>query len=531
MAAAVPAKPSVLFRDTSELDIDPATRIISFSDIHGDLDALIIALRDCARVIKPRSNIPNAVDNKRDPELERLLNLNLNDIANMKEFDAKSDLDFEWIGDNTHVVIIGDLIDPVRRNVSQYGYTVLQTAISSPPKRNVNDVYPQVEIKILKFLNKLDEIANIHGGRVIKLIGNHEIANFKNIVFNSSSYYGNLYSHDSSEPIPYIDVNGDLKTIVRRDFFNLNNPGFKLFMERGSGVFLRINNTLFIHGQVYDKSKPSFNFKKCDNFNKWLNSGVNLIEDQIFDDFANSAKNPQLWDREFGDDEDINRRLLKFSESKVFCDKVTNNIENFLTGNAAYPGHPLLNTTHNLTPKNMRVVIGHCPQTFSTWYNEINKTFITQTQLDNVVELTMPSQIFKADETEINKNNVFGISMECLNGNDHKVYKVDIGTSRAFDQDALYNVSDHTTMKKYFLGRVPQVLQFQGDDVRIIRSTLKNTRIHQIRQEFENIIDEKILSGQLPQDMSIPNMTYGGYKEKYMKYKAKYLELKKKITK
>ena len=39
----------------TELMIPLDTPIISLSDIHGDIDALIIALRDCAKVIKSKN--------------------------------------------------------------------------------------------------------------------------------------------------------------------------------------------------------------------------------------------------------------------------------------------------------------------------------------------------------------------------------------------------------------------------------------------------------------------------------------------
>ena len=70
--AALPVPRGRLFVDTSDLDIDPATRIISLSDIHGDIDALIIALRDCAKVIKSKNNIPEHTikgNNKRDMDM------------------------------------------------------------------------------------------------------------------------------------------------------------------------------------------------------------------------------------------------------------------------------------------------------------------------------------------------------------------------------------------------------------------------------------------------------------------------------
>ena len=40
----------------SELSISNDTKIITLSDIHGDIQSLIIALRDCGNVIKKKSD-------------------------------------------------------------------------------------------------------------------------------------------------------------------------------------------------------------------------------------------------------------------------------------------------------------------------------------------------------------------------------------------------------------------------------------------------------------------------------------------
>ena len=128
--------------------------------------------------------------------------------------------------------------------------------------------------------------------------------------------------------------------------------------------------------------------------------------------------------------------------------------------------------------------------------------------------------------------------MECKNPDPdltHKIYKVDIGTSRAFDDNISYtNTGDfsnriphtHISLKQRFLSRVPQVLQIVNNDIRIIRSTLQNTRIHQPRVLLESLINTDLSSSILTPDFKIENMTYGGYKQKYLKYKKKYLELK-----
>ena len=103
----------------TELMIPLDTPIISLSDIHGDIDALIIALRDCAKVIKSKNNIPDLSiqgNNNRDIELDKLLKLDLNDNADATLFDLNHNLTFSWIGGNTHVVIVGDILDPRRDN-------------------------------------------------------------------------------------------------------------------------------------------------------------------------------------------------------------------------------------------------------------------------------------------------------------------------------------------------------------------------------------------------------------------------------
>lgn len=105
----------------TELNVSPNTPIIALSYIHGDIDALIIALRDCAKVIKSNNNIPDLSipgNNKRDIELDKLLNLDLNDSADAVRFDLNHNLTFSWIGGSTHVVIVGDILDPRRENAT-----------------------------------------------------------------------------------------------------------------------------------------------------------------------------------------------------------------------------------------------------------------------------------------------------------------------------------------------------------------------------------------------------------------------------
>ena len=174
--------------------------------------------------------------------------------------------------------------------------------------------------------------------------------------------------------------------------------------------------------------------------------------------------------------------------------------------------------------KDMRLVIGHCPQYYSPFL--LNKTYSTKTYSTNntTVELTKPtitSRRIITNENDDFDDVVFGISMECEDEEGTpKLYRVDVGSSRAFDDASLeyrkYTKDEHHLLKHHFLSRVPQVLEIIGKNTKIIRSTVKNMLLHQERNRLSNKEEIK----------------YGGnksiYYNKYMKYKQKYLNLKSK---
>lgn len=109
------------------------SRIISIGDIHGDFKALVDALK-LARVIEP-----------------------IRTFGTHSPFDGKQY--YRWSGGKTFVVQLGDLLDRGGRG------------ISTKPKHQME------EVQVLKFLYDLSKEAYRAGGRVIALIGNHELMN------------------------------------------------------------------------------------------------------------------------------------------------------------------------------------------------------------------------------------------------------------------------------------------------------------------------------------------------------------------
>jgi len=112
---------------------------------------------------------------------------------------------------------------------------------------------------------------------------------------------------------------------------------------------------------------------------------------------------------------------------------------------------------------------------------------------------------------------------------DFYIYRVDVGSSREFDQDLTDKVLDSDTPidmeNKYLFSKTPQILAInrkgEQDIITIIKSKMKNTRIHLPRPIYETIINNSpSLKG-----LDLSNPYY--LQTKYLKYKKKYLELKK----
>jgi hypothetical protein len=501
--------------------IKPNIKIIALSDIHGDIQSLIVSLRDCGKVIKKKSSYPFDT-NRYDLDMESELNKDLNDQSSNTTY--LDDLSYEWIGADAHVVICGDMIDPNRTKLCK--------------KSNGDDCtyYPQIEIKILLFINAINKQAKNFGGKIIKLLGNHELVN--TTTGEISENFISKYSFPNS-------IYNYYKGISRTNIFNVGNEGFKLLFEDGCGILVKINEYIFVHGGLASKS-----FDYFDELNNWFNNPENHVlnnsnqlawnnkieQSQLNDSVGNSP----LWIRNLGDPSGMSDRIVnQISQNNKenngennFCSEL-NNLFTVFKGNGIMVKEK---------PTDLVLIIGHCVQSdlstqqYQTSYSgniyhsgqtyqsiDLSKSN-SQIEVYNGSIYTGPSVFDRND-----KSKVFGISMECGSNDNNlnkkpQIYRIDVGSSRGYDY---FNGLDNKIKTpedeiKFIYSRTPQILLIDKDNsVHIVKSKIKNTRIHLPRHIYEFGIAGV-------EQLNISNPANQHYKSKYLKYKEKYMRLKNK---
>ena len=116
-----------------------------------------------------------------------------------------------------------------------------------PECRHINGLectnYPQIEIKILRFINAINQQALASHGRIIKILGNHE---FESIKPHNYSFFDNYTFKSDNQRINYY------RGFNRQKVFNYGNEGFRILFQDGCGLLIKINNTIFAHGQLPD---------------------------------------------------------------------------------------------------------------------------------------------------------------------------------------------------------------------------------------------------------------------------------------
>lgn len=523
--------------------------IYAFSDIHGDLSALIINLRDLAECIEYNNNLKrfnseyinihniNKINKflKKQYEIKyteydyiQIYNDNywkelakkklpedilfdeqqtINYIKNTEKKKYKYDYDpllgFKWCGGNKVIIITGDLIDNYRGN------------ITIRDKNNNNKIQNEIkheEIKILLFIKALNINAKKSGGKIINLLGNHE---YNNMI----DYY---YSTNLTSPYSKLEIN-NYSNVNRVQYFNMSeskNLSHLFKYDKSFAVIFKINNFLFMHGglniyiaeQILNCAKQNFNNTENINkinidyiinfinneFNITINNQTNniissivtsgLINESLLKDIANKKYTNDIEKKEY-------MNLIKeFDNSGILFSRLlgSENYMKYYNSNYCDIIKEILiiicNNEDNCI-NNINIVIGHCPQNHSTQYQLTNSSHTQIILKDN--KHIISGNISDPDQFSIKKYNnnklIYGIATtKCNNNNIGKVYRIDIGMSKSFDFILDEYIQDNKeSLITNFLSRCPQLLYINNDNICIYRSTLENTFKNQPRNNLK----------------------------------------------
>jgi hypothetical protein len=481
-------------------NISGVEKIFFISDVHGDMYGFIINLRDNAKVIRKKPGFEFNQDIL-DADLERQMNINLNELCkkdtmeldnilnpSIHEYSHKNqdnslsqyndDMNYEWIGGNAHIVIVGDIIDNFR-GVSNDEGKILGEHIHE-------------EVKLIRFINAIDDLAKVHGGRVIKLFGNHDFAS----IFSATSYIQNIS--------PYaLKQENHIHNIIRRDYFT-SDEGMNLLRYNSMGIILKINNYLCVHGAFTGFHDLMFN-GRVGNLQSINDVVLNLLYNKRESEYINTFKYREfllgskglLFNRDYGDHHSISQKYKNGTISKYCSTKII-------------PGIQSVCDDDIVCKDTIKLVIGHCVQGNNITNSDNSNIYVNQGYKHNSYdEITQTQTLVPELRPQQSKENYhYGMSFSCTSENpespDPRLLRVDVGISRGFDDLGWYLQRDRTEKElyDYFKSKLPQIIEVDckvtPNNIQLKRTTIKNMFIHQPRTIFNDPIytpiKEKILT-------------------------------------
>jgi len=333
----------------------PVRRLIAIGDLHGDLNVTLQALR-LAKVIP-----------------QNIFFYNVDQIS--------------WCGGDTWVVQLGDQIDRCRPDDWEKNCI-----------KDYNDVYEDEgnNMRIIQIFQKLDAEAKKCGGRVLGLLGNHELMNVdKDFRYVSPEEFLEFVPKDQRNK-KKTDDGYPLGYYHRLKSFERGGNIAKHYALQKKSV-IQVGRWLFVHGGFGHAMASKFTIQEInENVKQWLlnnrDPGVEKFFDEIFRDDDDISP---FWCRLYSEDDDYDENTLEGFNKLI----------------------SILNKRNNTLNPIDCVVVAHTPQFMSNRYmNGIYNERLWR------VDVGMSRAFGKQDNCGENKYRQIQV-LEVLNDKECNVYK------------------------------------------------------------------------------------------------------------